>query len=297
MIEVVYFILIAFLAHHMGFIDLTPVAKAIPVIEPALRRINDQAQLQAIAPKKKEEAAEAEAMPWNAGPWLTCEADGCGEGKQSRSVDCPKEPCVKQKPETTRACRVPCKWDLGNWSLCSKACGTGIRTRAVSCKTPPCNEKAPPSEKACNPSACKNKKVHRAVPIEKRVFNHTPGQLFTLVVIYTGSLLDAFNHRDGNTYTLLQVEAHGDTYFTGMAKSGMQIMNQGIDISKVRQAENTYQNELRIRQVDGSEFAAEVNGKRVHTGALEWGPVLSVDVKAQKHASSFSWNLLHWWVE
>uniref|UniRef100_A0A6Q2WWI9 Peptidase M12B domain-containing protein n=1 Tax=Esox lucius TaxID=8010 RepID=A0A6Q2WWI9_ESOLU len=79
---------------------------------------------------------------WSTGSWEECTAS-CGIGLQTRLVHCTDTEgktatdCdSSQRPVPTRACGDPCpKWDIGQWSLCSKTCGRGFKRRLLRCVT------------------------------------------------------------------------------------------------------------------------------------------------------------------
>lgn len=94
---------------------------------------------------------------WVTGFWSECSAS-CGEGQQSRSVNC-KDLATSQaipddfcrdilKPNTTKKCSEDCqnfednsidrggfKWITGAWSQCSQTCDGGISSRMVVCRS------------------------------------------------------------------------------------------------------------------------------------------------------------------
>ncbi|XP_070798738.1 A disintegrin and metalloproteinase with thrombospondin motifs 1 [Pituophis catenifer annectens] len=78
---------------------------------------------------------------WIIEEWGEC-SKSCGTGWQRRSVQCrdlsgrPASDCAKElKPSDVRPCAdTPCpRWQLGNWSSCSKTCGKGFKKRLLKC--------------------------------------------------------------------------------------------------------------------------------------------------------------------
>lgn len=78
---------------------------------------------------------------WIIEEWGEC-SKSCGTGWQRRSVQCrdlsgrPASDCAKElKPSDIRPCAdTPCpRWQLGNWSPCSKTCGKGFKKRLLKC--------------------------------------------------------------------------------------------------------------------------------------------------------------------
>ncbi|XP_042314717.1 A disintegrin and metalloproteinase with thrombospondin motifs 1 [Sceloporus undulatus] len=78
---------------------------------------------------------------WIFEEWGEC-SKSCGTGWQRRSVVCrdlsgqPSTDCAKElKPSDVRPCAdTPCpRWQLGDWSSCSKTCGKGFKKRLVKC--------------------------------------------------------------------------------------------------------------------------------------------------------------------
>ncbi|XP_004429583.1 PREDICTED: A disintegrin and metalloproteinase with thrombospondin motifs 1 [Ceratotherium simum simum] len=93
--------------------------------------------------KKKKESFNA--IPtfseWVIEEWGEC-SKSCGQGWQRRLVECrdingqPASECAKEvKPASTRPCAdLPCpRWQLGDWSPCSKTCGKGYKKRTLQC--------------------------------------------------------------------------------------------------------------------------------------------------------------------
>ncbi|KAG5215662.1 hypothetical protein JEQ12_001238 [Ovis aries] len=93
--------------------------------------------------KKKKESFNA--IPtfseWVIEEWGEC-SKSCGLGVQRRLVECrdingqPASECAKEvKPASTRPCvNLPCpRWQLGDWSPCSKTCGKGYKKRTLQC--------------------------------------------------------------------------------------------------------------------------------------------------------------------
>lgn len=93
--------------------------------------------------KKKKESFNA--IPtfseWVIEEWGEC-SKSCGLGVQRRLVECrdingqPASECAKEvKPASTRPCAdLPCpRWQLGDWSPCSKTCGKGYKKRTLQC--------------------------------------------------------------------------------------------------------------------------------------------------------------------
>ncbi|XP_063161525.1 A disintegrin and metalloproteinase with thrombospondin motifs 1 [Candoia aspera] len=78
---------------------------------------------------------------WIIEEWGEC-SKSCGTGWQRRSVECrdlsgqPASGCAKElKPSDVRPCAdTPCpRWQLGDWSPCSKTCGKGFKKRLLNC--------------------------------------------------------------------------------------------------------------------------------------------------------------------
>uniref|UniRef100_A0A6J0TCL9 A disintegrin and metalloproteinase with thrombospondin motifs 1 n=1 Tax=Pogona vitticeps TaxID=103695 RepID=A0A6J0TCL9_9SAUR len=78
---------------------------------------------------------------WIIEEWGEC-SKSCGTGWQRRSVECrdlngqPATECAKElKPSDIRPCAdTPCpRWQLGDWSPCSKTCGKGFKKRLLKC--------------------------------------------------------------------------------------------------------------------------------------------------------------------
>ncbi|XP_007430227.1 A disintegrin and metalloproteinase with thrombospondin motifs 1 [Python bivittatus] len=78
---------------------------------------------------------------WIIEEWGEC-SKSCGTGWQRRSVECrdlsgqPASDCAKElKPSDVRPCAdTPCpRWQLGDWSPCSKTCGKGFKKRLLKC--------------------------------------------------------------------------------------------------------------------------------------------------------------------
>ncbi|XP_039274298.2 papilin-like isoform X2 [Styela clava] len=116
---------------------------------------------------------------WITGQWQGCSRE-CGKGLQKRRVVCKNRNngekvlnyhCdAQQRPQSTRECEViSCKtrWDVGEWTPCSKSCGGGLKIRPVSCivtkdvKTGSsvvpdsrCWEMKPPTQLNCGTDPC-----------------------------------------------------------------------------------------------------------------------------------------------
>lgn len=78
---------------------------------------------------------------WVFEEWTDC-SKSCGTGWQRRSVECrdrngqPATDCARElKPSDVRTCAdTPCpRWQLGDWSSCSKTCGKGFKKRLLKC--------------------------------------------------------------------------------------------------------------------------------------------------------------------
>ncbi|XP_003219095.1 A disintegrin and metalloproteinase with thrombospondin motifs 1 [Anolis carolinensis] len=78
---------------------------------------------------------------WIIEEWGEC-SKSCGTGWQRRSVECrdlngqPASDCATElKPSDVRPCAdTPCpRWQLGDWSPCSKTCGKGFKKRLLKC--------------------------------------------------------------------------------------------------------------------------------------------------------------------
>ncbi|XP_076288590.1 A disintegrin and metalloproteinase with thrombospondin motifs 9 isoform X2 [Lasioglossum baleicum] len=110
-------------------------------------------------PYRKIPCIRHECPMWNTGAWGQCDAE-CGSGFQYRQVSCqhpggkslPDEKCHDvEKPLILKPCRKsPCtndlnnrkhrmetnifrKWEVSNWTACSKSCGSGLQRRRVEC--------------------------------------------------------------------------------------------------------------------------------------------------------------------
>uniref|UniRef100_A0A9L0R4A0 A disintegrin and metalloproteinase with thrombospondin motifs 1 n=1 Tax=Equus caballus TaxID=9796 RepID=A0A9L0R4A0_HORSE len=108
--------------------------------------------------KKKKESFNA--IPtfseWVIEEWGEC-SKSCGQGWQRRLVECrdingqPASECAKEvKPASTRPCAdLPCpRWQLGDWSPCSKTCGKGYKKRTLQCLS---HDGGVLSQESCDP--------------------------------------------------------------------------------------------------------------------------------------------------
>ena len=118
---------------------------------------------------------------WNYSDFQPC-THSCGLGIQTREVNCvndvehggvnvvvPSSMCPQPPPPDRQYCNIldcPVKWQVLEWSKCSKQCGTGEKTRTVECKQvmaqnhtvvrPPasCPSPKPATKKPCNTKSC-----------------------------------------------------------------------------------------------------------------------------------------------
>ncbi|XP_054160679.1 protein madd-4-like isoform X2 [Oppia nitens] len=121
---------------------------------------------------------------WNVSEYNICSKE-CGSGIQTRDVQCVHEVtrgvantiivanhmCKDQMPKTKQFCNVfdcPPKWEVLNWSQCSRSCGGGVKTRKLKCikelafgqtveqSISKCPKKRPKAMKTCNSKPCRN---------------------------------------------------------------------------------------------------------------------------------------------
>ncbi|CAL7946132.1 unnamed protein product [Xylocopa violacea] len=119
---------------------------------------------------------------WNFSEFSPCMSP-CGIGIQTRDVICihevtrgtgklvpvPNYMCPQPPPADRQYCNVldcPVKWNVGEWSKCSKSCGGGVKKREVACQQimaqgrkqsredRECQSQKPATEKPCNTRAC-----------------------------------------------------------------------------------------------------------------------------------------------
>ncbi|XP_055594208.1 protein madd-4 isoform X2 [Uranotaenia lowii] len=119
---------------------------------------------------------------WNYSEFTPC-SKSCGFGIQTREVTCihevtrggentmivPNSMCTTKPQPDRQYCNIidcPVRWEVSEWSKCSKPCGGGIKERRVECKqimaqehkverpATMCPSSKPPDKKPCNSKAC-----------------------------------------------------------------------------------------------------------------------------------------------
>ncbi|KAG5675419.1 hypothetical protein PVAND_005325 [Polypedilum vanderplanki] len=119
---------------------------------------------------------------WNYSDYSPC-TKSCGIGIKTREINCihevtrggentmivPNSMCPQPPPSDRQYCNVldcPARWEVGEWSRCSKACGGGYKNRTVVCKQTMaqdhkvgrldsmCPGLKPPDKKLCNTKPC-----------------------------------------------------------------------------------------------------------------------------------------------
>ncbi|XP_058819345.1 protein madd-4 isoform X1 [Topomyia yanbarensis] len=119
---------------------------------------------------------------WNYSEFTPC-SKSCGFGIQTREVTCihevtrggentmivPNSMCTTKPQPDRQYCNIidcPVRWEVSDWSKCSKPCGGGIKERRVECKqimaqehkverpASMCPSSKPPDKKPCNSKAC-----------------------------------------------------------------------------------------------------------------------------------------------
>ncbi|XP_021700693.1 ADAMTS-like protein 1 isoform X1 [Aedes aegypti] len=119
---------------------------------------------------------------WNYSEFTPC-SKSCGFGIQTREVTCihevtrggentmivPNSMCTTKPQPDRQYCNIidcPVRWEVSEWSKCSKPCGGGIKERRVECKqimaqehkverpASMCPSSKPPDKKPCNTKAC-----------------------------------------------------------------------------------------------------------------------------------------------
>uniref|UniRef100_A0A1B0CNQ4 Alpha-carbonic anhydrase domain-containing protein n=2 Tax=Lutzomyia longipalpis TaxID=7200 RepID=A0A1B0CNQ4_LUTLO len=119
---------------------------------------------------------------WNYSEYSAC-SKSCGIGIRTREVQCihevargpenimivPNNMCPQPPPSDRQYCNVldcPVRWEVSEWSKCSRPCGGGIKERRVECKqimaqehkverpVSMCPSAKPPDRKSCNTKAC-----------------------------------------------------------------------------------------------------------------------------------------------
>lgn len=119
---------------------------------------------------------------WNVSDYTAC-SKSCGIGIKTREVQCihevtrggentmtvPNNMCPQPPPPDRQYCNVldcPVRWEVSEWSKCSKSCGSGIKDRRVECKqimaqehkverpVAMCPSVKPPDKKPCNTKPC-----------------------------------------------------------------------------------------------------------------------------------------------
>uniref|UniRef100_A0AAG5DSC6 PLAC domain-containing protein n=1 Tax=Anopheles atroparvus TaxID=41427 RepID=A0AAG5DSC6_ANOAO len=119
---------------------------------------------------------------WNYSEFTPC-SKSCGFGIQTREVTCihevtrggentmivPNSMCTTKPQPDRQYCNIidcPVRWEVSEWSKCSKSCGGGFKERRVECKqimaqehkverpASMCPSSKPPDKKPCNTKAC-----------------------------------------------------------------------------------------------------------------------------------------------
>ncbi|XP_058177260.1 protein madd-4 [Anopheles ziemanni] len=119
---------------------------------------------------------------WNYSEFTPC-SKSCGFGIQTREVTCihevtrggentmivPNSMCTTKPQPDRQYCNIidcPVRWEVSEWSKCSKSCGGGLKERRVECKqimaqehkverpASMCPSSKPPDKKPCNTKAC-----------------------------------------------------------------------------------------------------------------------------------------------
>ncbi|EDS28372.1 papilin [Culex quinquefasciatus] len=119
---------------------------------------------------------------WNYSEFTPC-SKSCGFGIQTREVTCihevtrggentmivPNSMCTTKPQPDRQYCNIidcPVRWEVSEWSKCSKPCGGGLKERRVECKqimaqehkverpASMCPSNKPPDKKPCNSKAC-----------------------------------------------------------------------------------------------------------------------------------------------
>lgn len=119
---------------------------------------------------------------WNYSDYSPC-TKSCGIGIKTREINCihevtrggentmivPNSMCPHPPPPDRQYCNVldcPARWEVGEWSRCTKSCGSGYKNRTVLCKQTMaqdhkvgrldsmCPGLKPPDKKVCNNKPC-----------------------------------------------------------------------------------------------------------------------------------------------
>lgn len=130
-------------------------------------------------PVTRQTCNEQSCYAWKISNFTKCSRT-CGGGIQYRDVKCQVERypnriayvahyyCQGKSPARARSCnQTPCfRWNITEWSTCSRPCGTGLQTRTVKCIDLFHNQ-------AVSSSACGKKPVERRSCTVKRCNNWT----------------------------------------------------------------------------------------------------------------------------
>lgn len=140
---------------------------------------------------------------WNYSDYSPC-TKSCGIGIKTREINCihevtrggentmivPNSMCPHPPPPDRQYCNVldcPARWEVGEWSRCSKSCGAGYKNRTVLCKQTMaqdhkvgrldsmCPGLKPPDRKVCNSKACAPEDDNPTISIsESKYIQHDP---------------------------------------------------------------------------------------------------------------------------
>ncbi len=144
-------------------------SRAVPCVDALGAAV--EASACATAPPPTSQSCNTVACPaWRTGAWSQC-SEVCGDGTQSRSVDCAGDAgatvadaqCPAPKPAATQTCRLEAcpNWQTGEWSTCPSDCG-GNSTREVRCvdaagdptEDERCPVPRPNTEQPCDAQRC-----------------------------------------------------------------------------------------------------------------------------------------------
>lgn len=140
---------------------------------------------------------------WNYSDFSPC-TKSCGIGMKTREVHCihevtrggentmvvPNNMCPQPPPPDRQYCNVldcPVRWEVSEWSKCSKSCGGGLKDRRVECKqimaqehkverpSTMCGNAKPPDKKPCNTKPCAPEDQRPPIEVSNTTFiQHDP---------------------------------------------------------------------------------------------------------------------------